>query len=901
MAKKYIITKDRIPYMPSEKEVENFFWKNFQDSAENTLDSKKVSIIGADRDSKSKTDGILEIEMNNGKNLEVLCEFKYNLNFKDTQKSYKVLVQALQYLYQIKESKGTIPSVVFVADDNEYFLLSSKYFDKYLREPEKWELSLKTTPSKSYLTYSKILEDMYNRTTPRIIINYRENGYIDFYEILNMIKTISNKMDSSYKLNKESIQKAYGLFTKHVIMDDYSSHETIKLFLTCINEYTQDDVYLHPKKLNMLVLDGYKTDFKINTDAFNMFINIYQTAYGTDEFSELKRIIDSLITEEERRRQGAYFTPKVFVDYAHDMISKNLNEYDEEGNLVGNDWKEDYVVWDPACGTKNLTRDYKFKELYLSTLETIELDMSANLNIAHKHNTFQYDFLNDDWKPVRSGGKVPDGLFDAVEDKNKKVLILMNPPYGTSTDRKNIEGRHKAGITGDLDSKLKKRMKYLKFDRACHDLYTMFYFRLTEYILNNKQNKQIAMFSPSRHLRTKGNREFRNYMSSYTNMYDSITFDSKHFEGSAGGWDIMFSISKINQKQKTPIINAVIELDNDGNIYNLIDQEMYCPTEEYELQNWIKDVKNYKTIRPNITLTNAVTLKKVNPKSGSTYKDGSLGYFVNGGSNIEKNGELVFMLSVGFSNGNGVAINDKNIYKASVAFASRKLILKTFFNCKDEYSKPDIAKSIYEEYKKDSLIFSLFNMSSLQSSLRNVGYDKDGNPVNCSSGGSDPHYIPGQPIESIDVKNEWFFLSNEEMKQLSNGIFDELYLDAKDKPDSFIYQEIRKLEEANQLSREALKVLNIGRDLVRSTIGLRRELYRSGGDNLMYHLQAWDAGYWQIRKAVDLTEDDPRYKLQRKILADLKIAFKELSDKMRPLVYELGMLKNSPYEKDKTK
>lgn len=259
------------------------------------------------------------------------------------------------------------------------------------------------------------------------------------------------------------------------------------------------------------------------------------------------------------------------------------------------------------------------------------------------------------------------------------------------------------------------------------------------------------------------------------------------------------------------------------------------------------------------------------------------------------------MLSVGFSNGNGVAINDKNIYKASVAFASRKLILKTFFNCKDEYSKPDIAKSIYEEYKKDSLIFSLFNMSSLQSSLRNVGYDKDGNPVNCSSGGSDPHYIPGQPIESIDVKNEWFFLSNEEMKQLSNGIFDELYLDAKDKPDSFIYQEIRKLEEANQLSREALKVLNIGRDLVRSTIGLRRELYRSGGDNLMYHLQAWDAGYWQIRKAVDLTEDDPRYKLQRKILADLKIAFKELSDKMRPLVYELGMLKNSPYEKDKTK
>jgi penicillin-binding protein-related factor A (putative recombinase) len=47
-----------------------------------------------------------------------------------------VLVQALQYLYQIKESKGTIPSVIFVADDNEYFLLASKYFNKYLNDPK---------------------------------------------------------------------------------------------------------------------------------------------------------------------------------------------------------------------------------------------------------------------------------------------------------------------------------------------------------------------------------------------------------------------------------------------------------------------------------------------------------------------------------------------------------------------------------------------------------------------------------------------------------------------------------------------------------------------------------------------------------------------------------------------
>ena len=37
-------------------------------------------------------------------------------------------------------------------------------------------------------------------------------------------------------------------------------------------------------------------------------------------------------------------------------------------SVYGEDWKEKYVVWDPAWGTGNLTRDYKFKELYVSTL-----------------------------------------------------------------------------------------------------------------------------------------------------------------------------------------------------------------------------------------------------------------------------------------------------------------------------------------------------------------------------------------------------------------------------------------------------------------------------------------------------------------------------------------------------
>lgn len=65
-----------------------------------------------------------------------------------------------------------------------------------------------------------------------------------------------------------------------------------------------------------------------------------------------------------KRRQGVFYTPVIWVNEAHKMISESF----------GDDWKEKYVVWDPAAGTANLTRDYKFKELYISTLNQSDID-----------------------------------------------------------------------------------------------------------------------------------------------------------------------------------------------------------------------------------------------------------------------------------------------------------------------------------------------------------------------------------------------------------------------------------------------------------------------------------------------------------------------------------------------
>ena len=81
---------------------------------------------------------------------------------------------------------------------------------------------------------------------------------------------------------------------------------------------------------------------------------------------------------------GEFPTPKIWADKAHEYIEKSL----------GKTWKEDHVVWDCCCGESNLTKDYKFKELYCSTLNHKDLDSVYNCE------KFQYDFLNDGIKRI---------------------------------------------------------------------------------------------------------------------------------------------------------------------------------------------------------------------------------------------------------------------------------------------------------------------------------------------------------------------------------------------------------------------------------------------------------------------------------------------------------------------
>ena len=147
----------------------------------------------------------------------------------------------------------------------------------------------------------------------------------------------------------------------------------------------------------------------------------------------------------------------------------------------------------------------------------------------------------------------------------------------------------------------------------------------------------------------------------------------------------------------------------------------------------------------------------------------TLGSMNNGGNNVEKSNNYINVTSTPLSNGNAstaISMVGYNALKCTALFTARALINCEWYNCKDEYMKPNTEHPKYKEYENDSIIISLFHSKSQQSSLRQIKYDN----------------------KIWDIRNEFFWLSKHQMMELAKEYnYEELYNDALVSNERFIY------------------------------------------------------------------------------------------------------------------
>lgn len=295
--------------------------------------------------------------------------------------------------------------------------------------------------------------------------------------------------------------------------------------------------------------------------------------------------------------------------------------------------------------------------------------------------------------------------------------------------------------------------------------------------------------------------------------------------------------------------NLEIVKNGEKIIYNT---DNIIPASEW-VRNPIKGLKTYDAPQ----MKSALNWNSTGQGCRGNIIENGLGFFYNNSNNVDKNANNVGLFTSPFSSGAGCSISINNFDRVCLLFTSRKLVNKNWINSKDEYLAPNEEHEQFEQFKFDSLVYSLFNSASNQSSLHQIEY-KD---------------------KLWDIKNEFFWVSADRMKELAdqNG-YDELYNDARTASNRHVYNLLFGEERIyDKLSDDAKAVLDKATELVEKSMKMRH--FMADEHN---HLDSWDAGYAQLKLVWKeyFTED----------FKEFRNLYKSMEDRMRPLVYELGFL-----------
>ena len=601
------------------------------------------------------TDGYLESE--DGK-ISLLLEFKFQENLKSKLAQVNILSQTLYYIKKFEKEGRKLPKVILIADKNECFILHSNPLSKYLDYKLNWNAAAST----AFKANPELISDMLEDPNINPFVFDIVTGF-NFLAIKNKVVELSENVTRLVKVTEHNINNVFEYFQKNVLgKNALSVNEVANLFVNLI--INPGENYLHPKRKNILITKSFG-DVYVNTDKYVSFFSHFDgEQYSIRDKEKLTSIVDRIVEDETRRRKGEFFTPTIWVDEAHKMIAESFGE----------NWKEEYVVWDPACGTLNLTRDYKFKELYCSTIEESDIKTADQMKYNPEAVKFQYDFLNDGIVggkiDIENDPKLPEGLKLALLE-GKKIIVLMNPPYGTARSDKNVS----EGKSGISKNNLNDIMIQNKFGEASKNLYSQFLFKCFQL----STNINICLFSPNLFLTSKSFKNFNSYIKSKVNICGGFMLDARNFDGTSI-WPITFTILSKNLEYSN--VFKVKDLNRENfhvdylfdKILEMIDEERAC--------DWIKTSSNKDKISPNFS--SAIGTKNTTNRSN----DKMLCVLNNGGNRIEKNEKECSFLSGPYSGNTGVIVETENFLKCNALFTSRKSIKQTWFNMKDEYHVP---------------------------------------------------------------------------------------------------------------------------------------------------------------------------------------------------------------------
>ena len=587
----------------------------------------------------------------------------------------------------------------------------------------------------------------------------------DKHEIINFINNnlVAGNITSKFVINKNNFVIIYGKWLDKVKKSIAIDWAMVKkkgiidgdFFLADI--LSKDNYTLKDKLFVILMNNQYKFDKKFDDAGFSLYKEVgfndnqkahkaFWDKYERPPLEEYWDYIinrrDLLVPQDIREWEGSFFTPKQWVE----MSQKYLVD------VFGEDWQDEYYIWDCAAGTGNLLAGLTNKyNIWASTLEKADVDVMKDrikngANLLEDH-VFQFDFLNDDFK------KLPKGLQDIINDdkKRKKLVIYINPPYAEVATTKQRHG------TGQSKDSIEQTIIHDRYDKymgiAKKELFAQFLTRIYFEIPDCK----IAEFSKLKALSGPNFTSFRQFF--LAKLEKSFIVLANTFDNVSGKFPIGFKIWDTEKKEifKEALLDI---LDIDGNFVG--QKKIYSYDDCKFINDWliskrVKDIKDEDKI-------------------------GFLGCY--GNDFLNQKICRIHRTKEEFGTPRGNYITKQNISDICVYYAVRKCIEATWLNDRDQFLCPSVDFSNDHLFINDCIVYTLFNN-------------------NISSAYGINNWIPYSETE-VNARNNF---ESHFMYDYINGNIKET-----DTGDLFIEKSTKK-KKALQFSDEAQNVLNIGKEL----------------------------------------------------------------------------------------
>lgn len=459
------------------------------------------------------------------------------------------------------------------------------------------------------------------------------------------------------------IAKKSGIIDGDFYLADLLSQEnhTLKEKLFVLLKH---DHYELDRKLDEAGMFGSKrTDFTDKQLAHTQFWNKYDRPPKEEYWDYIVERRDLLVPQDVRERKGSFFTPQIWVELSQKYLT----------DVLGENWQDEYYVWDCAAGTGNLLNGLTNKyNIWASTLDRQDVEVMHDrikngANLLDDH-VFQFDFLNDEFFPSDGGmskgqgvSKLPKSLQEIINnpEKRKKLVIYINPPYKRGLGVANTNW-HKAEMGNAKD-----------------ELFAQFLYRIYKEI----EGCKIAEFSKLKVLQAPNFSAFRTVFKA--KLEKVFLVPANTFDNVDGEFPIGFKIWDTN---KIEHFNEIVaDIFSVGNI--LIGNSSICNYDKFKLINdWLNSFTK-KTI-------NQKTIGFINSKSNDFQHQNRI---VIGCENVLARGDL------------HKKITENKLKDISIYFTVRHCIEPSWLNDRDQFLFPNDGWKNDTEFQNDCLAFTLFH------------------------------------------------------------------------------------------------------------------------------------------------------------------------------------------------